>query len=100
VQNFDQVAGYRSFYLNGTAPPFSTPKPARFIVGFQDKALAKVSLETLSWNLCHAYQNWPGPVKVPVPIQLAHKLAEFAGNLPDHGDSIAHEKYTNKMYYL
>lgn len=47
-----------TFYINGTAPPYSTPKPVRFIVVQKDKGLEKVSLPELSWDLCHDYPNW------------------------------------------
>ena len=38
--------------------------------------------------------------RVPSVCQLAHKLAEHAGNFSDSGASIKHEAFTNKMYFL
>jgi hypothetical protein len=99
VQGVDQDMNKSSFYINGTAPPFSTPKPVRFIIAHKDDGLP-VSLSELSWALMHDYSNWPGPIKVPSVCQLAHKLAEFAGNFNDCGDSIDHQKFTNKMHFL
>jgi hypothetical protein len=50
--------------------------------------------------LCHDYPNWTGPVKLPAPTQLAHKLAELAGGMPDNGRNIDHQKYAGKVYFL
>ena len=54
----------------------------------------------LSWALCHDYPNWTGPIKLPAPVQMAHKLAELAGGFQDCGDSIDAKKFTNKIYFL
>jgi hypothetical protein len=72
VQGLD----HSTFYINGTCPSFATAKPVRFIVAEQDKGLDTKMLADLSWALCHDYPNWAGPVKVPGPVQLAHKAAE------------------------
>lgn len=52
-----QGAEYKTFYINGTSPPYSTPKPVRFIIAERDAPLAKVSPSSLSWALCHDYPN-------------------------------------------
>lgn len=39
--------------------------------------LGKIDLEHLTFALCHFYFNWAGPIKVPAPVQYAHKIAEF-----------------------
>jgi hypothetical protein len=53
-----QGLDHQTFYINGRAPPYSTPKPVRFIVVKQDEALKDVPLPGLTWNLCHDYPNW------------------------------------------
>mmetsp|Transcript_21287 Transcript_21287/g.46192 ORF Transcript_21287/g.46192 Transcript_21287/m.46192 type:complete len:966 (-) Transcript_21287:493-3390(-) len=95
-----QGAEYKTFYINGTSPPYSTPKPVRFVIAQRDPPLASVSPSTLSWALCHDYPNWTGPIKVPAPVQMAHKLAELAGNMEDCGSSLNHQKYAGKIYFL
>jgi len=40
------------------------------------------------------------PVKLPCPTQYAHKLAELAGNMKDHGESIDALAYANTLYFL
>ncbi|GAX18425.1 aubergine [Fistulifera solaris] len=99
VEGF-QGLRHHTFYINGRAPPFSTPKPVRFITVHRDAGLARVDIPSLTWSSCHNYANWAGPVKLPAPTQYAHKLAELAGNMPDHGGSISAEKYANTLYFL
>jgi hypothetical protein len=53
-----QGLNHETFYLNGRAPPYSTPKPVRFIVVKRDEDLRDVPMTTLTWNLCHDYPNW------------------------------------------
>lgn len=40
---------YKTFYINGTCPPYSTPKPVRFIIAERDPALNNVSPTQLTW---------------------------------------------------
>jgi hypothetical protein len=80
-----QGIDYDTFYINGRAPPYSTPKPVRFIVVKKDEGLNKVPIEELTWDLSHDYPNWTGPIKVPSVCQMAHKLAELGGSFADCG---------------
>jgi len=91
---------YSTFYINGTSPPYSTAKPVRFVIAQKDPSIKGLSLPLLSWALCHDYPNWTGPIKLPAPVQMAHKLAELAGGFDDCGDSIDAKKFTNKIYFL
>ena len=52
---------YQTFYINGRAPPFSTPKPVRFIVVQRDDDHKNVPMSQLTWGQCHNYPNWTGP---------------------------------------
>jgi Piwi domain len=47
-----------TFYINGTAPAYSTPKPVRYIVVEKDEGIEPVPLHELTWELCHDYANW------------------------------------------
>lgn len=49
---------YDTFYIQGRAPPFSTPKPVRYITIKQDKELQNVNIPKLTWDMCHDYPNW------------------------------------------
>jgi len=93
---------HATFYINGTSPPYSTPKPARFIIACMDPGFGKSKkmLAHASWALCHDYSNWTGPIKLPSPVQCAHKLAELAGGFSDCGDSINHKAFAGKIHFL
>ncbi len=100
-----QNTAYSTFYINGTSPPYSTPKPARFIVaqmdsGFGEEQDSQRVMSDLSWALCHDYSNWTGPIKLPSPVQMAHKLAELAGAMPDCGDKIDARAFAGKIHFL
>jgi len=91
---------YATFYINGTAPSYSTPKPVRFIIAQKDPKLKPCSISELTWALCHDYPNWTGPIKLPSPVQMAHKLAELAGGFVDCGETINAKAYANRIYFL
>jgi len=54
----------------------------------------------LTWNYCLHFCQWTGPVKVPSVCQMAHKLAELAGQMSDCGESINADAYANSVYFL
>eukprot|EP00934_Nitzschia_sp_Nitz4_P001230 Nitzschia sp. Nitz4//scaffold129_size63868//31071//34237//NITZ4_006199-RA/size63868-augustus-gene-0.56-mRNA-1//-1//CDS//3329534905//1230//frame0 len=116
-----------TFYINGRAPPYSTPKPVRFVVVKKDDKIQKVDLPALTWDMCHDYPNWvsfvkaaivhcasrfsltmrflfallqTGPIKVPSVCQMAHKLAELAGGFTDCGASIDSRRLKNTVHFL
>jgi len=95
-----QSVEHETFYLNGRAPPYSTPKPVRFIVVDKDPRLNQVPIEELTWDLSHDYANWTGPIKVPSVTQMAHKLAELGGSFADCGSNINASKLKNKIHFL
>merc|ERR1711957_918053 len=72
---------YNTFYINGTAPPNSTSKPCRFIVSVRDPQLMACNLEQLTWSMCHDYNNWTGPVKLPAPVQMRTNWQSLLGIL-------------------
>ena len=95
-----QGLNYDTFYIQGRAPPFSTPKPVRFVVVEKDAKLGQLHLPSLTWAMCHAYPNWPGPIKVPSVCMHAHKLAELGGTMVNCGASIDHKAFKNTVHFL
>ena len=51
----------------------------------------------LTSDLTWAYSNWPGPVKIPAPVQYAHKLCALIGVTQD---SKVTEKIKSSLFYL
>jgi aubergine-like protein len=43
--------------------------------------LPKKVIEQFTYDLCHYYFNWAGPIKVPAPCMYAHKIAELYLNI-------------------
>lgn len=99
-----QNTEHGTFYINGTSPPYSTPKPARFVIAQMDDGFGNGDtnrvMADLSWALCHDYSNWTGPIKLPSPVQMAHKLAELAGGMPDCGEKIDARGFAGKIHFL
>ena len=95
-----KLTDHETFYINGSSPPFSTPRAVRFVVLQKDEGLQAVQVPDLAWALCHDYPNWTGPIKVPSLVQMAHKLAELAGNYDDCGDSMNNSRFANTMHFL
>eukprot|EP00557_Chaetoceros_sp_GSL56_P002397 CAMPEP_0176489722 /NCGR_PEP_ID=MMETSP0200_2-20121128/7458_1 /TAXON_ID=947934 /ORGANISM="Chaetoceros sp., Strain GSL56" /LENGTH=1195 /DNA_ID=CAMNT_0017886919 /DNA_START=173 /DNA_END=3760 /DNA_ORIENTATION=- len=100
----DTIQGpeFHTFYINGSSPSYSTSKPARYIVAHMDPELAMTnkSLAELSWSLCHDYSNWTGSIKLPSPVQYAHKLAELHGSMPNSAEDIGCEILAGKPHFL
>jgi aubergine-like protein len=49
----------------------------------------------LTFDLCHYYFNWSGPIKVPAPCMYAHKIAELYMNI---GKEIDTKAFSSKIY--
>ena len=54
---------HRTFFITGTAPPFSMPKPTRFTIVERDDGLGGTSMTELTWDHCHGYMNWPASIE-------------------------------------
>ena len=50
-----------------------------------------------SYKLTHMYFNWPGTVRVPSPVQYAHKLVDLIGQ---HVHREPSPQLDDKLYYL
>ena len=53
----------------------------------------------LTFKLTHLYYNLPGTVRVPAPVQYAHKLASLIGESVHGGVDVA-PSMKDKLYYL
>jgi len=86
------------FYIVPTVPPPNTsPRPVRYIVVVDELKMTADDIHGITFQLCFAYQNWPGPIRVPVQVMLADKLAYLFGKFINGKPAT---NISNKMFYL
>ena len=56
-----------------------TCTPTRYNVVYDTTGLSQDVFWQLSYSQCYNYFNWNGSVRVPAPVQYAHKLAYLVG---------------------
>jgi Piwi domain len=66
-----------TFYIQGRAPSFSTPKPVRFVVIQRDGGLDSVDLPRLTWDLCHDYPNWVSSMDLILTLAAASLITDL-----------------------
>lgn len=85
------------FFLIPQSVRQGTVNPVSFNIIRQEITLPTDSFHKLSYMLTHLYYNWAGAVRVPAPVQYAHKLAALAGETLR---SQPHDSLAEKLYYL
>jgi len=89
---------FSDFYLvPSLAPPGACARPTRFIIVKDEMNWASDDIEILSNQMCYAYLNWPGPIRVPAPVMYASKLAYLFGK---HVNGQPHRMMRDKLFYL
>jgi aubergine-like protein len=94
VENQDSNVEY-DFYLVPQNTTQGCVLPTHFYVAFNDSPVKKEIVEQLTFDLCHYYFNWAGPIKVPAPCMYAHKIAELYMNI---GKEAQTKHYSSKVY--
>lgn len=49
--------------------------PTRFVVLLDEVGFTQNDMQLMCHNLCYAYPNWAGPIRVPCPAMMAHGVA-------------------------
>jgi len=89
---------FSDFYLiPSLAPPGACARPTRFVVVRDEMNWSSDDLEVITNQLCYAYFNWPGPIRVPAPVMYATKLAYLFGK---HVNGKPHRMLGDKLFYL
>jgi aubergine-like protein len=99
---------YKDFFLVPQSVNQGTVSPTHFIVLKEQlrsdaaAAAAPVQLDAtgiqkLAYRLTHMYYNWPGTVRVPAPVQYAHKLVDLVGQ---HVHRVPAAQLSDKLFYL
>jgi hypothetical protein len=99
------------FLLVPTKCGLSTAKPVRYIVvrnrlvdtgptpSDADGTIPIRDLQAFVNVMCYCYPNWPGPVKVPFPVQCASKLAKLIYDMGSKPPK-THNRLKTKPYFL
>ncbi len=79
-----------------------TCTPTHYNVIYDTTGLDQNIIWELTYNQCYNYYNWNGGVRVPAPVQYAHKLAYLVGQtLQGEGADVkVNEKLDQTLYYL
>lgn len=68
--------GVWNFYLHPVAANLQGHVvPTRFVVLQDEVGFTQNDMQTMCHNLCYAYPNWAGPIRVPSPAMMAHGVA-------------------------
>lgn len=90
---------FKDFFLVPQSVTQGTVSPTHFVVLAESGTdfLGTDDIQRLTYALTHMYFNWPGTVRVPAPIQYAHKMVDMVGtNL----HTVPAPQMNEKLYFL
>jgi aubergine-like protein len=79
------------FFIQPQKVRQGSASPTNFTVAYGNLNCPSL-LFKLTYDLCHLYSNWRGPVRVPAPLKYAEKLAKVEPNI--------HEKLKNYKCFI
>lgn len=96
---------YKDFFLVPQSVNQGTVSPTHFIVLKECLRngspgvipLDATNIQKLAYRMTHMYYNWPGTVRVPAPVQYAHKLVDLVGQ---HVHRIPAPQLSDRLFYL
>lgn len=86
-----------TFFMVSQKVTQGSANPTKYQVVYDEGNTKFEDLIRLTRNLCWGYFNWLGPVKVPAPVQYAHKNCYLIGELQD---SKVHKSLKKHLYFL
>jgi aubergine-like protein len=100
VENEDLHSEY-DFYVVPLQTTQGCVLPTHYFVAYNDSPIDKRVIQKFTFDLCHYYFNWAGPIKVPAPCMYAHKIAELFENLGKEARQLAlSERICQSYHYL
>ena len=54
--------------------------PTHYVIVYDSTGRDPGQIQQLTYKLCYTYYNVAGSIKVPAPIQYAHRLANLIGD--------------------
>ncbi|KAK9504492.1 hypothetical protein O3M35_010814 [Rhynocoris fuscipes] len=85
------------FFLTSQTVRQGTVQPTSYNVIYDTTQLSPDIMQRLTYKMTHLYFNWSGTVRVPAPVQYAHKLAFLCGQ---HLHRQPNEDLGQYLYYL
>lgn len=86
-----------NFFMIAQKVTQGTANPTHYDVIYNNTNLSLNEIVTLSYELAWGYSNWMGPVKVPAPVQYAHKLCSLIGVTQD---SNVNQQLKGRRFYM
>ena len=74
---------HANFFMIAQKVTQGTANPTHYDVIYNNTSLSLNEIVSLTYELTWGYSNWLGPVKVPAPVQFAHKLCSLIGITQD-----------------
>ena len=98
-----KVCTEKDFYLISQKTNQGTASPSHFYILVNDtegEPDSKAKIQSLCYKMCYLYFNWVGSIKIPAPIQYAHKLSNLIGD--KFGTLQPHPVYGKKksLYFI
>jgi aubergine-like protein len=72
-----------NFFMIAQKVTQGTANPTHYDVIYNSTDIPLSEIISLTYDLTWGYSNWLGPVKVPAPVQFAHKLCSLIGITQD-----------------
>ena len=88
---------YANFFMVAQFVNQGSANPTHYAIAYNETAISMGELQGLTYDLCWAYTNWMGPIKIPSPLQYANKLA---GLIAITLDAKIEEKLKQTAYFL
>lgn len=68
---------YANFFMVAQFVNQGSANPTHYAIVYNETEISMGDLQSLTYDLCWAYTNWMGPIKVPSPLQYANKLSQL-----------------------
>ena len=72
------------FYMISQQAKQGVVSPTHYVVVYDEIREDPALIQSLTYKLCYTYYNVSGSIKVPSPVQYAHRLANLIGDRTTH----------------
>ena len=68
------------FFLVSQISRQGVVSPTHYVIVYDSTGRDPAQIQSLTYKLCYTYYNVAGSIKIPAPIQYAHRLANLIGD--------------------